>query len=248
MALWIDDFISVPLDLAVLDGNISEVATIENVDIAGKLRAAKQELSQQLESFLAQNKTGAQARDLNPVAVTEPLRRWLLYSTLVLFYRDAHHRQLSERYAGKLAAFQRLAQEAREDLFSDGVGCVYQQAPQPEAPGLSLVAGSMPAGFCYVAASMVSASGQESLASNVASIDVPSGSNVRVSRPQNGSPDHAWNIYAGQTFEQLALQNSTPLPAAASSYDLAQFAAGKAPGSGQAAEYRVSRDRRIWRG
>lgn len=151
MALLIDDdHVSMP-DLLAIDPEVAEIADAEGITFDGEgsiTRQAWDECSDQvldamqafggdiiawpgtLTTFGAFGVSRPRLR-LNQIVVSaplgrrvSPLRRWMMYQSLVLFYRAASNRRTSDRYELK---WQRMTDEAKQawrTLWSTGLPMV----------------------------------------------------------------------------------------------------------------------------
>src|SRR4051794_41015094 len=114
MGLWIDKSTPRIEDLERIDTRVSQVATLEGIDVAAVIATVQEEIDSQLEGFLNEA--------LGDVVVTERLRRWSVYAGLAMIYRTAYFSQMSERYEARWKEYESRARQARQENFEAGVG------------------------------------------------------------------------------------------------------------------------------
>jgi len=223
MALFNDGPISTAADLQQYENSILTVASTENIDLAGKMMLAQQDLANEVVSFLLRRRQrcdylpwgdssgSLSLRELTNVVVTDPLREWHIHRTLALVYRDAYNNQLNNRYQGKWMEYEVLAKASKRTYFQIGVGLVANPVPQAAAPVLATVTGTAAGGTFYVAVTWVGAAGQEGAPSALGQLSTSNGQQLLVSvgnPPQNVT---TWNVYVGTTPTTLTLQNVDPI-------------------------------------
>jgi hypothetical protein len=218
MALFTDGPISSAQDLQGYDSSVLTVANAEGINIAVKMTLAQQDLGNELMLFLFRR---ASFRDYQPnvrrsqgmadVVVTEALQQWHVLTTLALVYRDAYYNQLNDRYQGKWNEYEQLAKASSRTYFQLGVGVVADPMPMAPTPELSTVPGSGGAEKFFVAATWVSAAGQESAPSAYAELSTAAGEDLVVTL--TGPPQNAvgWNAYVALSPNAPTRQNVTPL-------------------------------------
>jgi len=188
MALFIDGGLCGLEELKAHEGSVLETASSEGIDLTAKLDLAQQELGIELRAFLCRN--GRSAGDICRVVATPELRRWLALAALRLAYRDAYHNRLNDRYRGKLEEYQRLAKEARRQMFESGVGMVSDALSQAGPAVVTAVAGTSSAAEYSVRVTWINAGGQEGAPSAVVACNLPSGAVPVVS--VSGAPRTRW--------------------------------------------------------
>lgn len=236
MALFVDgNMTSIP-DLAAYESSIVELAATEGIDLTAKSTVAAAEAAVALQRFLART-PGAQAYTLGQVAQTGALRRWHALLTLASTFRDAHFQQLNDRHGVKWREYERLARAAGATYFETGVGIVLRPLPRPMPPVLDQVAGPEAARTYYVRTAWLNAEGEESLASETATLTTLEGTALMVRAV--GAPPRAtgWNIYAGWIDDGLMRQNAIPVPLGSPwTMPGTGLAMGLPPGTGQEAD------------
>jgi hypothetical protein len=193
--------------------------------------------------------TGRRSIGVSDVVITPQIKRWHAVHTLEIVYRDAFNNQLNDRYQAKFLEYQKLSRNARERSFHFGIGLALVPIPQAPSPMFSAVAGLIPAVTYYARASWVGAAGQEGAASVLTTYDAPAGSLPVVQMTDPPAAATGFNVYLGLTPDGVALQNPVPVPVG-QSFTLpgTGLAAGRAPGSGQAADIFISGGPMVRRG
>ena len=220
MALFTDGTISTIDELMAYESALLDVARTERIDLTVKLLLARQEIGIELAMFLVERGGGEwsgiawPALELKNIVVTAPLKKWHIFHTLALVYRDAYNSQLNDRYKGKWKEYYRLAKWASEALYRIGVGIVGDPLVQADKPALSSVAGPLPGALYYAQAAWVNASGAEGNPSEL--VVLSTGSNTLLVAEAVDAPANAqyWDVYVGLTVGDVTLQNDTPLPVA----------------------------------
>jgi hypothetical protein len=253
MALFTDS-ISTVQDLLSQDSSVLVTAQTENIDLNQKLAAAQQEIGIELTTLMQRSNTYdwqfwlQPDPQLNNIVVTPPLQLWHVYHSLALVYRDAYGNQLNDRYQGKRDQFQRLAKWAMDKLIETGIGIVSDPLPRASAPQLTSIPGGRPAATYFASVSWLNTAGEEGQAGDAGSLTTTDGNTLAVQpldRPANAA---AWNVFVGLSPDTLALQNGAPLDPNQIWIQAAPPAAGRGPGSGQAANYLRALPRVIQRG
>ncbi len=247
MALWVDKSAPRVEDLERIDQNVSQVATVEGLDVSAAISQAQDELSSELKLYL-ERAIGIPEPPLRDVVVTERLRRWTSLQTLALLYRSAYFNQMSERYSGKWKDYATQALKARRENFDAGVGRATRPLSRPCVPSVSLTAGNLAPGAYFFCVSSLNSDGAESEASEIATLTTNSSTGVRI-QFGTGTNVVGWNVYAGVTVDGMTLQTSTPVaPGSIWEASTSISTSGGAPGSGQAADYVTQAVNRILRG
>jgi hypothetical protein len=243
MALFTDGCISGLEDLIAQDSQLLGVATVEGIDVTGKMVLAHEEIGLELITMLNRLRfvdqpfwLGPEAR-LKDVVVTKALKLWHTYRALEMVYSDAYSSQLNDRYAAKREQFHQAAQGACEKLIQIGVGMASQPVPRAPTPQVIAIPGSLPNGIYYVTMAWLNSAGEEG-ASAVPAVITLSASTLQV-EPAAPPPTAAnWNVYAGFGPEGMVLQNIFPIPAAEIWLQTSALVqAGQRPGSGQEPNY-----------
>jgi hypothetical protein len=139
MALLTDGALTSITELTGYDSAVLDVAAIETISLERKVDLAQEEITLELQSFLLhqsgwKSPFGGAYSEIDHVVVNPALKRWHALKTLQLFYADAYHRQLNDRYRGKLEQLERMARQAKELLFLTGVDLVHYPVPRASAP------------------------------------------------------------------------------------------------------------------
>jgi len=258
MALFTDGPLNGLQDLQHYENSILEVAGIEGIDLGAKLSLAQDDLKNQLMLFILRHPlrdmkaTIRRSIGLLDVIVTSALKQWHALVTLAAIYRDAYNNQLNDRYLGKWNEYQRLGQIASTDYLQLGVGIVADPIAKAASPILTPLAGAGAGagagGSYFVAVSWINNEGQEGAPSDVQAGTAEAGTQLEVAAV-NPPPNAAnWNIYAGTTASNIALQNSLPIPAGNTWMLPSIVVAGAAPGAGQVPEQFLVHDRLLQRG
>ncbi len=251
MALYTDGSVSILSDLEAHDSAILDVSRTENIDLTTKLSLAEEEVGVELEVFLrARSAAGLAPPRLGQVVVTAPLRRWHSLQTLALVYGDAYESQLNDRYRGKWELFQRMSREARQLFYRSGAGIVLNPIPRA-APPVAVLGpiGSVPAGTYVIQAAWRDAGGNSGAASDSVVVDASAGEQIDVLATAAPEIASGFDVYAGPTEDETALQNAAPI-AVAGSWHMPPtgLIAGPRPGSGQAPDYFIYHNQVIPRG
>lgn len=210
MALFTDGSISTIEELVGYESAILDVAKTEGIDLTKKLTLAEEELAVDLQAFLArQNDT----RLTNQIVVTESLHKWHTFRALSVTYRDAYNRQLNDRYEGKWKEYERLAAWAAGALFEAGVGMVNAPVPRANKPELGTIAGPHGAQVYFVSVTWLGAGGAEGAPSEVTALTAVANTALWVKAVNPPAGVLGWDLYAGRSGTDLALQNSSPLMA-----------------------------------
>jgi hypothetical protein len=241
MALFTDGTISTIDELLAYESALLDVARTERIDLTVKLLLARQEIGIDLTAFLVERSSGSWQGWLGPrlelgnIVVTEPLKKWHLFHTLALVYRDAYNSQLNDRYQGKWKEYDRLSRWASGALFRIGVGTVSDPVPQAARPVLGSAAGPQPEATYYVRVAWVSAAGEEGNPSELAVLSAPAGTLLVVEAVEPPANAQSWNVYVGVTIGDVTLQNGVPLAVGQTwTEPETGLERGRPPGTGQA--------------
>lgn len=240
MALFNDGPLSTVTDLQKYENGILGVASTEGIDLSGKMALAQDDIANELVLFLLRRLpvwdfqwNQRRARGTRDVVVTAPLKQWHVHKTLAMVYRDAYNNQLNDRYLNKWNEYENLAKVSSETYLQIGVGLVADPLPKPAVPLLSIAAGSGNAATYYVAVTWVNTAGQESNASDVATITTADGQQMVVAAVNPPANAAGWNVYVGQAPDAVNLQNATAL-GVIDSWTLITLVQGSPAGRGQA--------------
>ncbi|MDR3700219.1 MAG: hypothetical protein P4L56_11320 [Candidatus Sulfopaludibacter sp.] len=255
MALFTDGPPSCIEDLSAQDTQLLGIANVEGIDVTQKLNLAHDDLGVQLYSLLSASNSVDQTLWLQPrpnlavVTVTPPLKLWHTYRTLEMFYADAYHCQLNDRYAGRRDQFHERAKWAHEKLLQIGLGIVTLPVAKAAIPIATPAAGSPLAdGTYYVTMTWVNRLGEQGAAA--AAVDVTTAGNTIQVQP-GLSPVNAtgWNVFLGTDPGALVQQNPAPLPPGQTWLQFVPPALGGGkPGQGQEPNYLRPLPRLIQRG
>jgi hypothetical protein len=232
MALFTDGIIAAADELASHDSALLTVTSTEGIDLTKKLSLAMDELALELGSILPANDK------LDHVAVTPAVRLWHAFRTLELVYRDAYSNQLNDRYAGKRDQFAALAKWAFDKLMESGVGMISNPVARATAPELTFFPGLQAGATYYACTSWVGALGEEGGAGDWTAMQVPDGNvlSVRATNPPSNAA--GWNVFVGLSPDSISQQNGPVLlPGEPWLQESAVSTVGRAPGSGQTADY-----------
>jgi hypothetical protein len=233
--------------LRVYEAAILDVANTERIELAAKLGLALDEISEDVLDVLLDHTRASDPQStirrtmgVSDVVVSAQLKRWHAVHTLETVYRDAFNNQLNDRYQAKFDEYHRLSKDARDHTFRFGIGLSLNPIPKAQAPVFGFVAGLLVETIYYVQMSWVSSAGQEGAPSDVTTFDSPAGSLPVVTAVNPPAVATGFNVYVGLTPDAISLQTVTPVPVG-QSFTLAAsgVAAGRAPGTGQAADIYV---------
>jgi hypothetical protein len=253
MALFVDGVVSTSEDLLAYESGLLDAARSEGIDIPTKIELAREEIEIELRGFLAQAGEDDQWSNWKPqienVAVSEPLHKWHTFQSLCLFYRDAYHSQLNDRFFSKWKEYERLSNWASRWLFQIGVGVVRNPILRPSRPELGFVPGPAAGATFFVAVTWINFDGQESSPSETATVTSLEGSLLVVTPSEAPANAQSWNVYAGPGSTEMALQNEMTLETGRCwTKTGAGFQSGRRPGSGQTGEALVTLRRVLQRG
>lgn len=246
MALFVDGPASTIEDLADQDAGLLPVAQTTGINVSTKLRLAQEEIKSELELWLIKPRPAFDQTDMlwrplariEQVVVTTPLKRWETMHALEMTYRDAYFSQLVDRYQAKWQQYAALACAARECFIASGMGLVSDPLHKPEPPVLGAIEGPQTGGTFYSSVSWVNAAGQESAASEAASIAIADGNLMTVTAvnaPENAA---GFRVYAGPILNSLFRQNDVLLPPGVTyTYVPGQITSGPLPGQGQKPDF-----------
>jgi hypothetical protein len=258
MALFTDGPISSPADLEQYENGILSVASVEAIDLAGKIALAQGEIATQILLFLiSRTRIGdsvdlqgayRRRRDVSDVVVTDVLRQWHSEKALAMVYRDAYNNQLNDRYQGKWAEYEQLAKASSRNYFQIGVGVAADPVPKAAAPNLSTATGIGSAGTFYAAVTWVNQAGQEGSSSDIVQLTIAEGQQLVVTPVSPPSNATGWSAYVGTSPETIGLQNSTPIGIGANWTITGELQQGVLPGDGQPPTWFFVEHREIQRG
>src|SRR5205823_12432144 len=155
MALLIDGLINNTQDLRNYENGILDLASLENIDLTGKMALALDEISTSILDFLLRHsegdvgssfalagENGRRNRGVNDVTITPQLKRWHALKTLTLTYADAYNNQLNDRYRGKWKQYESIALAAELSFYEIGVGLCLDPIGRASAPILGSIVGT----------------------------------------------------------------------------------------------------------
>ncbi len=258
MALFNDGPVISTADLETYENGIFSIASVETIDLAGKIALAQSDIANQILLFLTRRmRRGGgldgpwnfrRRRDVNDVVVSEPLQQWHAHHTLAMVYRDAYNNQLNDRYLGKWTEYQKLAKASSQRYFQLGVGVAADPIPKAAVPALSTISGIGSAGTFYVEVTWINQAGQEGGASDMSQITTSDGQQLVVAALSAPSNAAGWNTYVGLSPETIGLQNSAPIGINAGWTMAVGLQNGVQPGEGQAATWFFVDHREMQRG
>jgi hypothetical protein len=254
MALFTDGPISCMEDLTAQDSQLSNVASVEGIDVTQKIAIAQEQVAMDLHTAL--NRFGyvdqlfwlAPQPKLDRVVVTPPLKLWHTARSLELVYSDAYNSQLNDRYSGKRDQFHALAKWAYEKLIEIGVGIAAQPVPRAAMPTVTLFPGALADGLYYVTIAWVNTGGEEGAAATETAISTASSTFLvgTATAPQTAA---GWNVYAGASPDAMFGQNMSPLTLGQTWEQPAVLVqTGALPGKGQKPTYLQALPRILQRG
>lgn len=263
MGLLIDGQINSTQDLRNYENGILDLASLENLDLTGKMALAQDEAGSDIFKFLLKHtardpggflwwysgNTTRRTIGVSDVVVTPELKRWHALKTLALVYADAYSNQLNDRYARKRDQYDALGDAAESTYFDVGVGLSFDPVTRAATPILSTVGGTGAGSTYYVQVAWLNRTGQEGSPSEAASIVTGNGTQLTVgiwATPANAT---GWNVYAGTSPQSAVLQNSAPI-AINEIWTLPSsgLVAGNPAGSGQTADRYVVGNQVLLRG
>lgn len=221
------------------ESSILDVAVSESIDLEAKLELAAEEIGDNLLVFVSAPRPGGgpAPSSLKMVVVTGALRRWHATHTLLMTFRDAFSSQLNDRYAAKRDEYKKIADQARELLFTLGVGIVSHPIPKAAVPS----GGSESAVRYFLRMAWANASGQEGAPSDMVNLALEPGNVITPGPIPAGSA--GWNVYIGDTTRSLHRQNNLLIPASTGWTFGGSVSPGIQPGTGQPPDYFIA-DRR----
>ena len=214
MALFQDGPISSLEDLRVYETSLLETASIEGVSLANKIELAQQEIGNEILRFLIQQLEPTESvtpSKLGQVVATDPLRRWHALRTLAVFFRDAHHNQLNDRYRAKWDAYESEARSAARLLWEVGVGLVRNPLKRPAAPALELVPSEEEYPPSLFKTTWVTGPLEESAASEAVLFAPNFAERPQLSAINFPARATGWHVYAGASESLLTRQTTTAL-------------------------------------
>lgn len=234
-------------DLRVFESGIHEVASVEGIDLEAKLKAAADEIGDQLMMYLLQPGSGdpqASARrtiGLSTLVITPAMRRWHALHTLALTFRDAFHNQVNDRYRENWRHYVSASAEARSVLFRIGLGFVLNPLPRPTRPTVVERVGQLSAGSYQVQIAWVNAQGQASAPSEAVAVALANTGGIGVTTPVAPAGATGWHVYVGELGGDLYQQNAETLALGATwNSSASSVTAGEIPGPGQFADVYIA--------
>jgi hypothetical protein len=254
MALFTDGPISGMVDLTAQDTQLTNVASVEGIDVTQKLFLAQEDLALEIATLLSGSRRAdeglwlpAQPK-LENVVVTPPLKLWHTFRSLEMVYGDAYSSQLNDRYAAKRDQFRERAAWAYERLLLLGLGLVKVPIPRAGEPQVVSAEGSLANGTYYVAMTWMGTTNEEGSLSIVTAITT-TGSTLLVQPATPPASASGWNVYVGTDPAALSRQNAAPIATGQAWLQAnAISGSGNAPGRGQSPNYMMAMPRMILRG
>lgn len=215
MALLTDrDLISVR-DLVAAENDLLETADRERVEIETKIELGIAEIRTETEAEIDKiSRDGAGGIGVfttGNVVATPGLLRWAHARILMLFYFECYGRQLNERYRVKFEHYRAEREAAKRGYLERGIGVVNTPLPKPSEALVSVGPGTLPAGSYYFAVVWISASGARSGLGTVGVRVADTPSILTVNAPEAPTAASGWDVYLGDSPEQLYRQNEAPL-------------------------------------
>lgn len=211
MALFIDGPINGAQALRHYESSLLDVAGTEGIDLSGKLDLAHREVAVELTAFLVrQQELRGNQRDLSKLIVTDALAQWEALHTLALFFRDAYHNQLNDRFKGKWQEYSRMAKIAAERLFEIGVGMSAAPLHQAPAPGVGTAAGEgLDEGTYYVGIAWRNSSDEQGKLSDLTEVELGAAQTLVVTAGNPPATASGFVVYAGISPDELLVQNQS---------------------------------------
>ena len=254
MALFTDGPISSIEDLRGYDTQLTDVASVEGIDVTRKLALAQNEIAVEVTALLRkllpyrdQFVPSAAYPGIDRVVVTPPLKLWHTYRALEMVYRDAYYSQLNDRYASRRDEYHGMALWARDKTVQGGLGMAADPIPQAATPSVSAVSGALADGTYYVGMTWGNASGEEGACSIPAKITT-AGQTIQVQAGAAPANAAGWNVYMGSDPGALLRQNGAVLSLGSVWVQPNALANGKPAGTGQTPGYIEAIARLIERG
>ncbi len=254
MALFTDGPAPTIEELVDEDSGLLDVAENAGINVTAKLRLAHEEVASELELWLNRRRPAAEvlwapSPRIAQIVMTAALKRWELLQALSTVYRDAYFGALVDRYQAKWHEYRQLGRDARESFVASGLALVSDPVPRPEPPVLGTTPGTYPGGTYYVSVAGVNRGGQEGAGSWASSVTTTDGNAILVAPAVWAENAISFRVYAGRAPGAMVLQNTVDIPAGVTfTYLPGQLTEGRAPGSGQAADFVRPLARTIQRG
>lgn len=263
MGLLSDGQINSIQDLRNYENGILDTASLENIDVTGKMALAQDEISTEILQFLIKqtirdpkalayifpSENARRKIGVSDVTITPELKRWHALKTLSLVYADAYNNQLNDRYAGKRKQYEQRADKAELSFFETGVGISLEPMSRAWPPVLDTVPGLSPGATFYVQIAWINRAGQESLPSELVAYSTVDSTQLRVEPVRPPVYATGWMVYAGYTPDGLGVQNDGPIAMGALwILPHSGLRSGRSPGTGQTADRYVVCDRVLLRG
>lgn len=259
MALFTDANVVTLQDLQLFETSLAQIAASHGINVETKINLSLSSIGSKLLLWLLSS-GGADPQWLNrrllglsTVVVTPAMQRWICFDALMRFYSEAYDVQLNTRFEGKWTEYQQETRTAADMVFMSGVAIVYKPLPKPATPLVSAQSGSAPAESAFVQVGWVDVNGSGSALSPINGFILGANSSFVVATAEGAlnAPASAtgWNLYAGNSPDQLTLQNSAPLTLGSTwTLPTGGLVVGPDAVGGQAPDYYVALSRGIQRG
>lgn len=254
MALLVDGNISTVEDLQAHDGGVMEIARLENIDLAKKLKLADDEISLALTAFLLRHKDKIQMKqngepDLATVVVTPGLKLWHAFHSITLVYQDAYGSQFNDRYLHKQRHFERQSKKAADSYFITGVGLTWDPILRARAPELLVTAAPLPAATYAVSVAWRNSRGEQGAPSAllIQKLESNQGMGVRALDPPSNAA--SFDVFVGFSEQDVTRQNASPVaPGDVWVMPPTGLVEGAAPADGQVPDHYIRHERILRRG
>jgi hypothetical protein len=255
MALLTDGMISSIEDLTGYDSAVLDVARVEGINLAQKLELAQEEIALEVRSFLLHQSgwrslpgEGGAPR-AEQVVVNPALKRWHALQTLALFYTDAVHSQLNDRYRGKLKQIRNMARSSRELLFLTGVGLIAVPVPRAPVPEVWTGAAGGLSGAFLVGIQWVDSQGRVGAPSGWAHAIIHESGSIHVSaRVEAPAGVVGYHVYVRTPEIDHGQQTGSPVELGTNWMTTGPLSDGPQAGDGQKPEFLVRLSRVLPRG
>jgi hypothetical protein len=225
-------------DLELYESTLSKVVSTHNINIESKITITLATISDRLLARLIRSGAAnlpmpnsaaptrynivslppqtSWALNLDHVVVTDPLKRWISYELLSQIFAEAYSVQLNDRFREKWADYAARSKDAEQNLYSLGIGIVYQPLAQPALPTITFTAGNLLPGIVTVQTTWTDSKGNEGSPSPLVpvTLSAPAAFSVSPVAAQKAPPAAAagWNVYVAANSGSPMKQNTIPIP------------------------------------